>query len=276
MSKRQARPDPATLGLSGEGIDTHAHLDLPEFDEDRETVLGRAAAAGVVSIGNVFLGPAAFARGRTLFANHPEVFFLLGIHPHDASTCTPDNLSTMERFFADEPKLLALGETGLDFFYDRSPREVQLQVFRDQLVLARERDLPVVVHSRDAFEETISTLDDLGFGNRPLLWHCFGGDKAMARTILDRGWLISIPGTVTYGKSLALREAVTMIPPDRMVLETDCPFLAPEPYRGKRNEPAFSAFTAAVVAHLQGSETDLIWKTCAATARAFFRMERCR
>jgi TatD DNase family protein len=275
MSKRQDRPDPASLGLSPGGIDTHAHLDLPEFDTDREFVLQRASSAGVTSIGNVFLGPTAFARGRALFTNHPQVFFLLGIHPHDAAACTQDDLSNMERFFAEEPRIRAMGETGLDFFYDRSPRKVQLRIFRDQLAMARERDLPVVVHSRDAFEQTISTLDDLGYPDRPLLWHCFGGDAAMAQAILDRGWLISIPGTVTFQKSLALRQAVAMIPPDRLVLETDCPFLAPEPYRGKRNEPAFTAFTAAAVALLQGRETDLIWRTCASTARAFFRMEKC-
>jgi TatD DNase family protein len=273
MSKRQDRPDPWSLGLPAVGFDTHAHLDLARFDEDRSQAIRRAAAAGVTAIGNVFLGPEAFARGRTMFADHPEVFFLLGVHPHDASTCTPDDLPAMERFFAEEPRLRALGETGLDFYYDLSPREVQLRVFREQLALARERDLPVVVHSRDAFAETVATLEDLGFRDRPLIWHCFGGDAAMAGEILARGWLISIPGTVTFPKSLTLREAVTTIPLHRLVLETDCPFLAPEPYRGKRNEPAFTAFTAAAVARLLGREIDIIWRTCAGTARSFFRME---
>jgi TatD DNase family protein len=273
VSRKLTRPDPASLALPPVGFDTHAHLDLPEFDEDRAAVLRRAEQAGIRSIGNVFLGPKAFARDRGLFGDHPGVFFLLGIHPHDASGCSDMDLSEIAEWFMKEPRLRALGEIGLDFFYDRSPREVQMRIFKDQLALARERDIPVVLHCRDAFDQSIGALEDLGFKGRPLLWHCFGGDAAMARAVLDRGWLISIPGTVTFPKSSALRDAAATIPLDRLVLETDCPFLAPEPYRGKRNEPAYTVFTAEAIAHLRGEETGLIWSACAQTARTFFGIE---
>jgi TatD DNase family protein len=271
MSKKKAsRTDPLSLNLPCVGVETHAHLDMADFAPDLKAVLAEARAAGVARIGNVFLGPEALEKSRGLFDAHPEVFFILGVHPHEAKDFAADTPERLRAAFAGEPRLAALGEIGLDFFWDHSPRERQAQVFRAQLLLARDLDLPVVVHSRDALEETFAILDKAGFAGRRLLWHCFGGGPKLARRILDRGWHVSIPGPVTYRRAEALREAVRIVPLERMVIETDCPYLAPEPWRGKRNRPALLAFVAAAVAEVKGLPVAEVWARCAETARAFF------
>jgi len=223
MSKRNKppRPEPETLALPLAGVDSHAHLDLEDFDADREAVLARARSCGVARIGNVFLGPAAYARNRHSFDAHPEVFFLLGIHPGNADQCAPEALEDMRKAFTEDARLKALGEIGLDYYWDDHPREMQEQSFRAQLALAREIGLPPVIHcrdkadSRDAFDDTIRVLEETGFAGRKLLWHCFGGGADQARRLLDHDWHVSIPGPVSYGRNQALREAVAMIPLDR-------------------------------------------------------------
>lgn len=274
MSKKKKTPPPCpeTLGLPLVGVEAHAHLDMEHFDEDRLQVLERARAAGVAAMVNVFMGPEAYHAKVGLFADHPEVFFNLGVHPHEAKDLDDDTLAAMDAIFAVEPRLKALGEIGLDFFYDYSPREAQADAFRRQLALARERDLPVCVHSRDAEAETLALLDAEGWRGRPLLWHCFGGDEHLAREALSRGWTISIPGPVTYPKNEATRRAVAMIPLESMVLETDCPFLTPVPWRGKRNEPALMAFTAQAVAEIKGLDTAEVWRRTGETARRLFAL----
>jgi len=280
MSKKKKaapRPEPWTLGLPPAGVETHAHLDMEHFDEDREEVLRRAAEAGVVRIGQVFLGPAAYEKGRALFAGRDEVFFLLGIHPHDAASCDTAALEAMRQAFHQDggPRgpLRALGEVGLDHYWMHADEQQQEQALRAQLQLALELDLRVVIHSRDAEAATLAILDELGFPGRPLLWHCFGQGPELAAQLLDRGWHISVPGPVTFPKSEALREAVAMIPVERMVLETDCPYLTPAPYRGKRNEPAYLAITAEAVARCKGLEPAELWSRCGETARGFFGLD---
>lgn len=274
MSKKSpARVDPLTQALPPGGVDSHCHLDGEEFDADREDVLARARAAGLTQVGNVFLGPEDFAARRGLFAAHPEVFFILGIHPCDGQTCTPGNLAAMRDAFAAEPRLRAVGEIGLDFHWDDCPRELQYQALREQLVLAREVDLPVVVHCREAEEETFMMLEAAGFAGRPLLWHCFGLGPDMARRILRNGWHISVPGPVTYKANADVREAVALIPPDRLLLETDAPYLAPLPWRGRRNEPSFTVFTARAVAAARGEDPAALWLRCGDNARRFFGLD---
>ncbi len=268
--KKTPRPEPESLNLPLVGVETHAHLDMEAFEEDMDTVLGRARRSGVAHCVNVFLGPDAYERNATLFDGHGDVSFLLGVHPHEASQCSQDCMARMEAIFRSEPRLKGLGETGLDYFYDHSPRPDQQQAFRDQLALSKELDTPPVIHCRDAFEDALSILLDMGFSGRPLLWHCFGGDTAMAETILAQGWTISIPGPVSFPKSTGLRAAVAAMDLQRMVLETDCPFLTPAPYRGKRNEPAYLVFTAAAVAALKEMPVEQIWETCGNNARTFF------
>lgn len=273
MSKKRKgpRPEPAELGLPRVGVDSHAHLDMEDFPaEEVPAILDRAAAAGVAAVGNVFLGPAALAAGRARFADRPEVFFLLGLHPCDAATAVDTDLPAMAAAFGAEPRLRALGEIGLDYYWDVTTKAVQVRLFRDQLALARSLDVPVVIHSRDAEADTLAELDDLGFRDRPVLWHCFGGGPDLLAALLSRGFFVSVPGPVTYPRNTALAEAVAGLDLSRLLLETDAPYLTPEPWRGKRNEPAFTAFTAARVAALLGLAPETVWRTAGDNARKFF------
>lgn len=269
--KKKDRPLPESFGLPPVGVDSHAHLDMDGADAERiGHILDRARRAGLTGVGNVFLGPAAHARGAALFVDHPEVFFLLGVHPCEAGSCDPETLAALEAAFAADPRLRALGEIGLDYYWDAAPREVQARVFRSQLELAAERGLPVVIHSRQAEADTLAILAEMGFRDRPVLWHCFGGGPELAGKILDQGWFISTPGTVTYAKAEDPRRAVAMIPADRLLLETDSPYLAAEPYRGRTNEPALLVFTALAVAGLTGRDPADVWRTTGDNARRFF------
>ncbi|MFW5735448.1 MAG: TatD family hydrolase [Oceanidesulfovibrio sp.] len=268
--KKTPPPSPQSLGLPAGGVETHAHLDMEPLDADLDAVLERASAAGVSHVGQVFLGPDAYENGKGAFEGRDGVFFITGIHPHDAESVNGASLDALARAFRSDARIKALGEIGLDFYRDWSPFPAQHIAFREQLSLAREKDLPVVIHSRDAAEETLETLDDMGFSDRPVLWHCFGGGVDLANEIVSRGWLVSIPGTVTFPKNEAMRRAVAAMPLDALVLETDCPFLTPIPYRGKTNEPSYLAFTAAEVAHIRDIEPAVVWRAAARNAAGFF------
>jgi len=271
VSKKKQRQAPETLGLPPVGADSHAHLDgrYPDLN----AILARALACGVRTVGNVFLGPQAYQEGRTLFEGLDDVFFLLGVHPHDAAKMTEADLEAMRAAFEQDPRLRAVGEIGLDYYYDFSPREDQQIWFRRQLALARELDQRVVIHCRDAEDDCLAILDECGFAGRPLLWHCFGLGPDWARLLTERGWHISVPGTVTYARSEALREAVRTIPADRLLLETDCPYLSPEPWRGKTNEPALLGFTAREIARLRGEDVAGLWQRCGDNTRKFFGLD---
>jgi TatD DNase family protein len=271
VSKKKERQPPQSLGLSPVGADSHAHLDGRGYDLD--AVLARARLCGVRTVGNVFLGPQAYHEGRALFEGLGDVFFLLGVHPHDAAKMKEADLEAIREAFNKDPRLRAVGEIGLDYYYDFSPKEDQQHWFRRQLALARELDQPVVIHCRDAEDDCLAMLDQAGFGGRPLLWHCFGLGPDWARLITERGWHISVPGTVTYARSEALREAVRAIPADRLLLETDCPYLSPEPYRGKTNEPALLGFTAREIARLRGEDLAGLWQRCGDNTRKFFGLD---
>lgn len=271
VSKNKERQSPETLGLPPVGADSHAHLDGRGYD--LHAVLARARLCGVRTVGNVFLGPVAYHEGRALFEEFGDVFFLLGVHPHDAAKMTQADLEAMRAAFGADSRLRAVGEIGLDHYYDFSPKEDQRRWFLSQLALAKELDQPVVIHCRDAEDECLAILDQAGFAGRPLLWHCFGLGPDWARLITERGWHISVPGTVTYARAQALREAVKIIPADRLLLETDCPYLSPEPWRGKPNEPALLGFTAREIARLRGDETSRLWERCGNNTRRFFGLD---
>jgi TatD DNase family protein len=256
------------------GVDAHAHLDDDRFSGDLEQVVARAFAAGVAQIVQVFLSPAAWERGRALFAGCPEIYFTLGIHPNEADTYDAAAASDIRAAVKSDPRIRAIGEIGLDYYRDTCPRRIQKEVFAGQLRLARELDLPVVVHCRDAEEDALALLDAEGFTGYPLLWHCFGGDARAARRILAGGRHISLPGPLTYPANRDLRAAVAEIPLDRLMTETDCPYLAPVPLRGRRNEPAWAAYVLAALAEAKDMPPGDVWTACGDNARRFFGIDR--
>lgn len=268
--KKPVRIDPIQEALPQGGVDSHAHIDGDGFDQDRGEMLERARRVGVSQIGNVFLGPEDYEARKHYFAGNTEVFFMLGIHPCDGLRCTTECLNKIAEIFEGEPRLRAVGEIGLDFHWDDCPRELQRQAFAMQLEMAKALHKPVVLHCREAEADCLALLEGGGFKDYPLIWHCFGGDKALARRIVNNGWHISIPGTITFPANAALREAVEIIPAERLLLETDCPYLAPVPWRGTRNEPAYLVFTARAVALARKEEPEELWLQCGANARAFF------
>ena len=272
MSKKKSVPFYPPPSLPRTGVESHAHLNSRQFDPDREDVLKRAEEAGVAQIIQVFLSPEAWAGGKELFAAHPNVFFLLGIHPTEAQRFNPETERGMREAIAADSRIRAIGEIGLDYYWKDCPPEVQKTVLVSQLHLARELSLPVVIHCRDAEEDTFSVLETEGFAGYPLLWHCFGGNKDMAARITGNGWHLSVPGPVTFPANHDLREAVGLIPADRLLVETDCPYLSPMPLRGKRNEPANLGYTIAAMAEARGVSPAELWTLCGDNARRFFSL----
>ena len=253
-------------------FDTHAHLHFPEFAGDLDAVLERARAAGIV--GMVTIGtdretnPAAVALAERL----PDVYATVGIHPHDAAQATEADFEALESLARSSAKVVAIGEMGLDFFRDLSPRDIQERVFRRQLGLARRLGRPVVVHCRDAHAEALAVLAEEKVGEMGGVMHCFSADVEVAKRCLDLGLLISIAGPVTYKNARSLPDVARFVPEDRLVVETDCPFLPPHPHRGKRNEPAYVALTAARVAELRGAALDALGTTTTRNAARLFRL----
>lgn len=253
-------------------VDTHAHLHFPEFGGDLDAVLERARQAGVATM--VTIGtdretnPAAVALAEQL----EGVYASVGIHPHDAAAATGEDFAALERLARTSPKVVALGEMGLDFFRDLSPHDVQERVFRRQLGLARRLGKPVIVHCRDAHAETLAILTDERAGETGGVMHCFSGDVEVARRCLDLGLYISLAGPVTYKNARALPDVARFVPEDRLVVETDCPFLPPHPHRGRRNEPAYMALTAARVAELRGADPDALNAAMSRNAGRLFRL----
>jgi TatD DNase family protein len=273
MAKKKKRPEPASLGLPAGGADAHAHLDLGELAEDLPGVLDRARGAGVSTIVNVYLGPRAYGTNSPALLDKPGIGHVVGIHPNDVGEVEAAEFDELAELLTSGTPIRALGEIGLDHYWDKAPKDVQERLFRDQLALARERDLPVVIHCRDALESTLAILEADGWRDRPLLWHCFGERADVARRIMAAGWCVSVPGTVTYRKNDELRDAMREIDPARLMIETDCPYLAPEPWRGKRNEPALAVFTAAAVAEATGRDASELWVRCGENVRRFFSLE---
>jgi TatD DNase family protein len=273
MAKKKPRQEPESLELPLCGVDSHAHIDLDDFNDDREKLLDRAKACGIAQIINVFLGPDAFEQRKSLFDNHPEVSFLLGVHPNNADQFNEDVLARMHDHFKATPRLKGVGEIGLDYYWERVDHDIQKNAFIQQLHLARELELPVIIHSRDANEDCIGILEAEGFKDYPVLWHCFGSGLELAEQIIANGWHISIPGPITFRKTDDLQAAVARIPFDKILIETDCPYLAPEPWRGKRNHPALVAFTAQRIAQIKGRSAIDIWQIAGDNARRFFGLE---
>ena len=249
--------------------DSHCHLDDRQFDEDREQVIERALAAGVACMMAIGTGggPSDLEAGLRLARAYPFLYATVGVHPHDAAKATLETFTAMQALLA-EPKVLAVGEIGLDYHYDFSPRDVQREVFVAQLQLTSGAGKPVVIHTREAWEDTLGLLRERFSPGRGIL-HCFTGGPEEARQALDLGFLLSFGGVLTFPKSEAVREAARLAPEDRLLVETDAPYLAPAPKRGKRNEPAFLVETVRRLAEVRGVAPEHIAEV---TTRNFERL----
>ncbi len=233
-------------------VDTHAHLDGGKFAADLDEVLERAAQNGISRMITVGCDIESSRRCLDLARRYDNIFVAVGIHPHDSLQADDEGLSALEELALSDPKVVAIGETGLDFYRDRAPRDIQRQAFRQQIRLAKRLGKPLIIHDRDAHEEITQILSEENAAEIGGVIHCFSGDTDMARTCLEMGFYISFPGTLTYPKNEALREVARAIPVERLLVETDCPYLAPQPYRGKRNEPAYVRCTAETLAEVKG------------------------
>jgi TatD DNase family protein len=237
-------------------VDSHAHIDGAEFDGDREDVIQRAHAAGVSAILNVGTGDphsGAFERAIELGRSHTSIYTAIGTHPHDARLYDDRAEEKTKTLIAGGERVVAWGEIGLDFHYDNSPRDVQVNVFKRQLHAARELNLPVIIHTREAESETVDILEsDYEGAARRGVFHCFSGSEDLAKRAVEIGFMISFSGIVTFKKADDLRNIARQVPSDRLLIETDCPYLTPVPHRGKRNEPAYVVEVARCLAGLHG------------------------
>jgi TatD DNase family protein len=237
-------------------VDSHAHIDGQEFDADRNEMLERAYEAGVTTIVNVGTGDphsGVFERAIDVGRRHDRIYTAIGVHPHDARHYDDKAESLIKDLLETGERVIAWGEIGLDFHYNNSPRDVQIDVFKRQLNAASAAGVPVIIHTREAENETIDILQSEYSGAECRgVFHCFSGSKDLARRALDLGFALSFSGIVTFRRADELREIAKEVPLDRLLIETDCPFLAPVPYRGKRNEPAYVVEVARCIAELRG------------------------
>jgi TatD DNase family protein len=250
-------------------VDHHCHLDFPDFEADRGAYVERAKAAGVGVLVTISTRVRAHAKYRAIAEAHDNVYCTVGTHPHQAHEELDVSLDELVRL-SEHPKCVGIGEAGLDYFYKKSPPEAQAEGFRRHIAAARATGLPLEIHTRDADEDTIRILED-ETAKAPFkaILHCFTGGPELARRAVAVGHYVSFSGVVTFKKSDALRAIAAEVPLDRLLVETDAPFLAPEPFRGKRNEPAFVAHTAAALAKVRGMSAD---DFAAATTENFFRL----
>ena len=257
-------------------VDSHCHIDGEAFDADRDEVMRRAKEAGVAAMLTIGTGnphDGEIENAVKIAGQYENVFAAVGVHPHDARLYTDAAENHLIELTKNE-KVIAWGEIGLDFYYDHSPRDVQLDVFRRQIGIARKLDLPIIIHSRDADNETVEVLteecsqDDFRGG----IMHCFGGTAQMAQALMNIGFLISFAGNITFKKAENLRESARVVPLDKLLIETDCPFLAPIPVRGKRNEPAFIFHTARFLADLHGIKVEELANRTTDNFTGFFKI----
>lgn len=250
-------------------VDSHAHLEMKDFDKDRDRVIARALAAGVSHIITVATTIPDAHKALNIAQKNESVYMAIGIHPHEVKDISEGDYDEL-RSLAQEKKVVAFGEIGLDFYRNHSPREIQLTRFRELLRLGKDLDLPIILHDRDAHAEILKILQEEGNGQWKGVFHCFSGDYEMARKILRMGFLISIPGTITFKKSTTQQEVVRRIPLEKILLETDCPYLTPAPFRGKRNEPAYIRNTAEKVASLKRLSFEDVARITSLNAKLLF------
>lgn len=255
-------------------VDSHCHIDGAEYDADRQEVIDRAREAGVTTMLNVGTGDphsGVFERAVELAEQHQEIYATVGVHPHDAKLFDDAAERRLVDLAGRGKRIIAWGEIGLDYHYDHSPRDVQRDVFRRQLRLARAQNLPVVIHSRAADDDTMTILrDELPASERAGVMHCFGGNLQMAREAIELGFYISFAGNLTFKKAEDLRDTARRLPLDRLLVETDCPYLSPVPFRGKRNEPARVIEPARCLAELHGKELEEVGRVTSNNFESLF------
>ncbi len=251
-------------------IDSHCHLDFPDFAAERDAVIARARAAGLRRMITISTRTDAFASISQIAETYPKMFCTVGTHPHHAheeAEVSADHLVELAR----HPKCVGIGETGLDYHYDKPPRDIAERVFRTHIAAARQTSLPIVIHARDADADIAAILrEEMGKGLFKGLLHCFTSSPMLAETGLSLGLCISFSGILTFKNSQSLREIARTVPMDRLLVETDAPYLAPVPHRGKRNEPAFVAATAQVLADVKGVSSETLAATTSANALRLF------
>src|SRR5215472_12975519 len=257
-------------------IDSHAHIDFPQFAEDREAMLERARAAGVNTLLAIGTGPGPEKLDAAIpFADQNDwIYTSVGVHPHEAKEVTETHLDELERL-AKHPKVIAWGEIGLDYFYDHSPRDVQAKVFSEQMTLAQSAKLPIIIHCRDAWTDCLDQLErewkPTGLGG---ILHCFSSTIEDAQRGIDMGFLISFAGNSTYPKASNIRDVAKALPLEKILIETDSPFLAPQAHRGRRNEPAYVAEVAKATASVRDLSPDEIAAATSENFRRLFRLAR--
>jgi TatD DNase family protein len=249
-------------------VDSHCHLEMEEYDKDRGAVIDRALADRITYMVTVGTDPTYFPKVVQMIDRYPQVYGAIGIHPHNASAYSAD-VEKAVREHLKHPKIVAYGEIGLDFFRNHSPHDVQIRVFRRQIELGCEAHLPIVIHSRDARDETLTIIREMRLFEHPTVIHCYSYDLDTAKELLDMGMYLSVPGTVTYKNSL-LPGIVAHAPLDRLLSETDAPFLTPTPHRGKRNEPAMVRLVAEEIARIRQQSVDEVASTLMATFKNLF------
>jgi len=259
-------------------IDSHCHIDGGRFDDDREKVIQNALDAGVIAMVNIGTGSPkgdSFERTVALAESNESVYAAVGIHPHDVSEYDDSVEERLIDLTKSSDKVIGWGEIGLDFYYEHSPKDIQKKVFRRQINVAKKLDLPIIIHSRDADDETVEILtEECSYeGFRGGILHCFGGSPKMAKTLLEIGFLISFAGNVTFKKADNLRDAAKVVPLDKLLVETDCPYLTPVPYRGKRNEPARVVETAKFLSEFYEIEFEKLANQTTENFSKFFNLD---
>jgi TatD DNase family protein len=250
-------------------VDSHCHLDFPDFDADRDVLVTRARAAGVGTMVTISTRVRRFPDVRAIAERYERIYCSIGTHPHNAAEEPEITTEDLVRI-AEDPLVVAIGEAGLDYHYDNSPREVQEQGFRRHIAAARITRLPLVIHARDADDDVAAILsEETGKGAFPAILHCFSSGRGLAMRGLELGLYVSFSGILTFKRSEELRAIAAEVPMDRLLVETDAPYLAPVPHRGRRNEPAYVVETAKVLAEVKGVSPDAI---AAATSENFFRL----
>lgn len=254
-------------------IDSHAHYDDEQFDADRDDVIRKAVEAGVTHIINPGSNLESSGFAIALSKKHHEVFAAVGVHPHDASSCDEKTLSRLEAMTGEE-KVVAIGEIGLDYHYDFSPREVQKEWFSRQVALAAKLKLPVIIHDRESHQDVLDIVKAYRSEHITGVFHCFSGSVEMAREVLDLGFYIGIGGSLTFKKARKPIEVVQYAPMDRLLIETDCPYLAPEPYRGRRNWSGYLPYVIDKIASIKGIDYNEAERKTADNARVLFGLDR--